>query len=75
MSDPSLFSKLLIFYGCLLWYKLPLTDVSSDRCPQMCRVYGYRSVNIVRARDDLDDLKEYLSSLGATVILTEEELR
>ncbi|KAF0312014.1 Enoyl-[acyl-carrier-protein] reductase, mitochondrial [Amphibalanus amphitrite] len=42
---------------------------------QMCRVYGYRSVNIVRSRDDLDELKEYLTGLGANVILTEEELR
>jgi len=42
---------------------------------QLCRIYGYRSVNIVRPREDLEELREYLCELGATVVLTEEELR
>ncbi|KAG5866153.1 hypothetical protein JTB14_017003 [Gonioctena quinquepunctata] len=42
---------------------------------QICRSWGVRSVNIVRNRPNFDKLKEILSSLGATYVLTEEELR
>ncbi|KAF5296480.1 hypothetical protein FQR65_LT01469 [Abscondita terminalis] len=42
---------------------------------QLCRLWGIQSVNIVRNRDDIQDLKRFLSSLGATYVLTEEELR
>ncbi|XP_037079795.1 enoyl-[acyl-carrier-protein] reductase, mitochondrial-like [Pollicipes pollicipes] len=42
---------------------------------QLCRVYGYRSVNVVRAREDLEEVRQHLTGLGATVVLTEEELR
>ncbi|KAJ8974014.1 hypothetical protein NQ317_006484 [Molorchus minor] len=42
---------------------------------QICRSWGVRTVNIVRARPELDDLKVFLRELGATEILTEEEAR
>ncbi|XP_069668994.1 enoyl-[acyl-carrier-protein] reductase, mitochondrial [Periplaneta americana] len=42
---------------------------------QMCRAWGLTSVNVVRNRENLDELKKYLTSLGASHILTEEELR
>lgn len=44
---------------------------------QLAKIFGYRSVNIIRKRPepDLENLKNYLKSLGATYVLTEEELR
>ncbi|XP_073979679.1 enoyl-[acyl-carrier-protein] reductase, mitochondrial isoform X3 [Rhodnius prolixus] len=42
---------------------------------QFCKAWGYKSVNIVRNRPDIDKLKSYLISIGATYVLTEEECR
>lgn len=42
---------------------------------QICRAWGLRSVNIVRDRAGIDDLRNFLKTLGATHVLTEEELR
>uniref|UniRef100_A0AC35TWE6 PKS_ER domain-containing protein n=1 Tax=Rhabditophanes sp. KR3021 TaxID=114890 RepID=A0AC35TWE6_9BILA len=40
---------------------------------QMCKVWGIQSVNVVRNRDNIDDLKKELKDLGATEVFTEEE--
>lgn len=44
---------------------------------QLAKIYGYKSVNIIRKRPkpDLEKLKKYLMNLGATHVLTEDELR
>ncbi|CAG9773947.1 unnamed protein product [Ceutorhynchus assimilis] len=42
---------------------------------QICRAWGLRSVNIVRNRPNISELKQYLIKLGANYVLTEEELR
>uniref|UniRef100_A0A2A4JQX7 Enoyl-[acyl-carrier-protein] reductase, mitochondrial n=1 Tax=Heliothis virescens TaxID=7102 RepID=A0A2A4JQX7_HELVI len=42
---------------------------------QICKAWGVKNINIVRNRPDIDELKTYLQSLGATYVLTEEELR
>ncbi|XP_050298766.1 enoyl-[acyl-carrier-protein] reductase, mitochondrial isoform X2 [Anthonomus grandis grandis] len=42
---------------------------------QICRAWGLRTVNIVRDRPNIQELKSYLAKLGATYVLTEEELR
>lgn len=42
---------------------------------QMCKAWEINSVNIVRKRDNIQDLKDFLKGLGATHVLTEEELR
>lgn len=41
---------------------------------QIAHAWGLKTINVVRDRPNLDELKEYLTSLGATHILTEEEL-
>ena len=41
---------------------------------QLCKLYGIKSVGIVRDREDIVHLKQYLLRLGATEIFTEEEL-
>ncbi|XP_067645354.1 enoyl-[acyl-carrier-protein] reductase, mitochondrial-like [Eurosta solidaginis] len=41
---------------------------------QLCKAWGINSVGVVRHRPNVDELKEYLKTLGATEILTEEEL-
>ncbi|ERL89200.1 hypothetical protein D910_06574, partial [Dendroctonus ponderosae] len=42
---------------------------------QICRSWGIRTINIIRDRPNVSDLKAYLINLGATHVLTEEELR
>lgn len=42
---------------------------------QICKAWGIRTVNVVRNRPNIDELKEFLNKLGATYVLTEEELR
>lgn len=42
---------------------------------QIARVWGLKTINIVRNRENISDLKAYLKNLGATYTLTEEELR
>ncbi|KAK9883105.1 hypothetical protein WA026_001304 [Henosepilachna vigintioctopunctata] len=42
---------------------------------QICRAWGLRTVNVVRNRDNLDELVAFLKGLGATHILTEDSLR
>ncbi|XP_034946725.1 enoyl-[acyl-carrier-protein] reductase, mitochondrial-like [Chelonus insularis] len=42
---------------------------------QLCKSWGYRSVNIVRDRPDIEKLRTYLTEMGATKVLVESELR
>ncbi|KAK5641694.1 hypothetical protein RI129_010241 [Pyrocoelia pectoralis] len=42
---------------------------------QISRIWGLRTVNIIRDRDNVHELKRFLSALGGTHILTENELR
>ncbi|KAH8300654.1 hypothetical protein KR018_001745 [Drosophila ironensis] len=42
---------------------------------QLCRAWGIKSVGIVRDRPEICDLKEMLKCLGATEVMTEEEIR
>uniref|UniRef100_A0A1I8PBQ8 Enoyl-[acyl-carrier-protein] reductase, mitochondrial n=1 Tax=Stomoxys calcitrans TaxID=35570 RepID=A0A1I8PBQ8_STOCA len=42
---------------------------------QLCKSWDLKSVGIVRDRPDITALKDYLKKLGATEVLTEEELR
>ncbi|XP_034179990.1 enoyl-[acyl-carrier-protein] reductase, mitochondrial [Osmia lignaria lignaria] len=42
---------------------------------QLCKAWNYRSVNVVRDRPDIKELKDYLISLGADEVLTEDEIR
>lgn len=42
---------------------------------QFCKAWGIQSINVVRNRPDIEELKSYLTELGATYVLTEEEFR
>ncbi|XP_015114904.1 enoyl-[acyl-carrier-protein] reductase, mitochondrial [Diachasma alloeum] len=42
---------------------------------QLCRAWGLNSVNVVRDRGDIGELKDHLKCLGATEVLTESEIR
>ncbi|XP_047992094.1 enoyl-[acyl-carrier-protein] reductase, mitochondrial-like [Leguminivora glycinivorella] len=42
---------------------------------QLCKAWGVKNIAVVRKRPDIDDLKKFLEVLGATHVLTEEELR
>ncbi|KAL0129716.1 hypothetical protein PUN28_001761 [Cardiocondyla obscurior] len=42
---------------------------------QLCKIWNYKSINIVRDRPNIKELKNQLTTLGATEVLTEEEVR
>ncbi|KAL9920406.1 enoyl-[acyl-carrier-protein] reductase, mitochondrial-like [Glossina fuscipes fuscipes] len=42
---------------------------------QLCKAWGINSVGVVCDRPDIQDLKNYLKKLGATEVLTEEEVQ
>uniref|UniRef100_A0A2P2HWQ7 Enoyl-[acyl-carrier-protein] reductase, mitochondrial n=1 Tax=Hirondellea gigas TaxID=1518452 RepID=A0A2P2HWQ7_9CRUS len=42
---------------------------------QLCAHYGYKSINVVRDRPAIAELKKELMDMGATMVLTERELR
>lgn len=42
---------------------------------QLCRIMNYVSINIVRNRPEIEELKAYLKSLGANYVFTEDEIR
>ncbi|CAB3411487.1 unnamed protein product [Caenorhabditis bovis] len=41
---------------------------------QICRILGFKTVNVVRKRENLEELVTDLKSLGANDVITEEEL-
>lgn len=42
---------------------------------QLCRQWGYKSINIVRNRPEIGELHTFLGDLGADWVITEEEVR
>ncbi|XP_043251306.1 enoyl-[acyl-carrier-protein] reductase, mitochondrial [Colletes gigas] len=42
---------------------------------QLCKLWNYKTVSVVRDRPNIQELKDQLTSLGADVILTEAEIR
>ncbi|XP_046484787.1 enoyl-[acyl-carrier-protein] reductase, mitochondrial [Neodiprion pinetum] len=42
---------------------------------QLCKVWGFKCVSVVRDRPTISKLKDELINLGATEVLTEEEIR
>jgi len=42
---------------------------------QIAKTMGVKTVNVVRDRKDIEQMKQKLTSMGGTIILTEEELR
>ncbi|KAH9413477.1 hypothetical protein DERP_007955 [Dermatophagoides pteronyssinus] len=42
---------------------------------QLAKLWGIKTINVVRERPNLDELRDHLKSLGADYVVTEEELR
>lgn len=42
---------------------------------QLAKLWNLSTINVIRDRPDVDQLREYLKSLGADFVLTEEEIR
>ncbi|KAL2920090.1 mitochondrial 2-enoyl thioester reductase [Polyrhizophydium stewartii] len=42
---------------------------------QLARAWGFKTVNVVRSRPNLDELVKQLKDLGADMVVTEEQLR
>lgn len=41
---------------------------------QLCKLWGYKSISVVRSRDNIEDLIAELKDLGADHVITEEQL-
>jgi len=80
-SNPSTAYRMLHDFVSLNTDDVIIQNGANSACGQnviqLANIYGYKSVNIVRNRPepDLENLKNYLKGLGATHVLTEEELR
>ncbi|XP_056636644.1 enoyl-[acyl-carrier-protein] reductase, mitochondrial [Diorhabda sublineata] len=42
---------------------------------QICKSWGIRTINVVRNRPEINELKTFLKNLGGTYVFTEDELR
>ncbi|KAK2577489.1 hypothetical protein KPH14_003586 [Odynerus spinipes] len=42
---------------------------------QLCKIWNYRTVNVIRDRPNLQELKDQLIAIGADEVLTESEIR
>jgi trans-2-enoyl-CoA reductase len=42
---------------------------------QLCRAWGFKSVNVIRPREDSSKLMEELYQMGADLVITEDEVR
>lgn len=42
---------------------------------QLCKIWNYKTVSVVRDRPNIQELKDHLTNLGADEILTESEIR
>jgi mitochondrial enoyl-[acyl-carrier protein] reductase / trans-2-enoyl-CoA reductase len=42
---------------------------------QLAKAWGYKTVNVIRARPGVEEVKKQLYNLGADIVLTEDEVR
>ncbi|CAH1112300.1 unnamed protein product [Psylliodes chrysocephalus] len=42
---------------------------------QLCKAWGFKSINVVRDRPNIEELKNFLKSIGATYVFTEKEIK
>lgn len=42
---------------------------------QLANIWGYKTINVVRKRPDIESLRKDLTDLGATVVVTEDEIQ
>ncbi|XP_076234019.1 enoyl-[acyl-carrier-protein] reductase, mitochondrial [Calliopsis andreniformis] len=42
---------------------------------QLCKIWDYKSVSVIRDRPNLQELKDHLTNLGADEVLTEKDIR
>ncbi|PVZ98189.1 hypothetical protein BB558_005806 [Smittium angustum] len=41
---------------------------------QLAKLWGYRTINVVRDRDDFEEMEKFLKGLGADIIIKEDQL-
>ncbi|XP_047521611.1 enoyl-[acyl-carrier-protein] reductase, mitochondrial isoform X1 [Pieris napi] len=77
--NPCTAFRMLRDFVCLKKDDVVIQNGGNSACGQnviqICKAWGVKTVNIVRNRPEINDLKAYLTSLGATYVFTEEELR
>lgn len=42
---------------------------------QLAKLWNIKTINVIRDRPNIDEIRKHLTSLGATYVLTEEEMR
>lgn len=77
--NPCTAYRMLRDFTCLKPGDVVIQNGANSSCGQyviqIARVWGLKTVNIVRDRPEINELKDFLKKLGATEVLTEEELR
>ncbi|XKL59011.1 hypothetical protein PGB90_000027 [Kerria lacca] len=79
LSNPSTAYRMLKDFVLLKSGDVVIQNGANSACGQnviqLCRINNFISINIIRDRPDIEQLKSYLFTLGADYVLTEEELR
>lgn len=77
--NPCTAFRMLTDFQCVRNNQVVIQNGANSACGQnviqICKAWGVKNINIVRNRPEINTLKKYLESLGATIVLTEEELR
>ncbi|KAG5886107.1 hypothetical protein JTB14_031706 [Gonioctena quinquepunctata] len=77
--NPSTINRMLKDFVQLRQGDTLIQNGSNSACGQiaiqMCKLWSIKTVNIVRDRPEICQLKDHLLSLGATIVFTEDEIR
>ncbi|CAG4951931.1 unnamed protein product [Colias eurytheme] len=77
--NPCTALRMLCDFVCLKEGDVVIQNGANSACGQnviqICKAWGIKTVNVVRNRPDIAELKKYLQDLGATYVFTEEEMR
>lgn len=79
MTNPPTAYRMLKDYVSLRPGDVVIQNGANSACGQyviqLCNAWKLISVNVVRDRPNIQELKDSLTKLGATHVLTEDELR
>ncbi|CAK1555774.1 unnamed protein product [Leptosia nina] len=77
--NPCTAFRMLSDFVCLKKDDVVIQNGGNSACGQnviqICKAWGIKTVNVVRDRPEISELKKYLTNLGATYVFTEEEMR
>lgn len=77
--NPCTAYRMLVDFGGLTRGDVVIQNGGNSACGQnviqLCKIWGYQNISIIRDRPKVSELKKFLLKLGASHVMTEEELR